>query len=60
VQNVKINNLKLALTGHMKARITQENAPERLMNKPNFGMLCANIPDIMIIKVLKIMFFTYG
>ena len=51
---------KVLLTGHMNARITQENAPERLMNKPNLGMLWANIPDIMIMIVLKIMFFTYG
>ena len=44
----------------MNARITHEKAPERLMNKPNLGMLCAIIPDITIIIVRKIMFFRYG
>ena len=27
------------LTGHMNANITHEKAPERLMNKPNLGIL---------------------
>ena len=44
----------------MNARITHEKAPERLMNKPNLGITYAKIPDIMIITVRKIMFFTYG
>ncbi len=42
----------------MNARITHENAPERLINKPNLGIIYARIPDIMIIIVLKIMFLT--
>lgn len=48
------------LTGHMNANITHEKAPERLMNKPNLGILWAKIPDIIIMIVLKIMFFKYG
>ena len=44
----------------MKARITHEKAPERLINKPNLGILYAKIPDIMIMIVRKIMFLTYG
>ena len=29
----------------MNANITHEKAPERLMNKPNLGILWAKIPD---------------
>ena len=49
-----------ALTGRMNARAVQANAPVKLINKPNLGIIRADRPVAITIKLLRTMFLVYG
>lgn len=55
-----LNTLLYIYTGSKKAKAVQANAPDRLMNKPNLGIIIADMPVRITIADLRIIFLRYG